>query len=543
VADLAREVGLVQQIRLMVGLRWRLLHNGMRRKNNRLDLIGLMVLSVFAGAFVIGVSAAFFAGAYQSVSNSRYVWVDLQFWAIFLWWQAFPIFMAGFGANFEMRSLLRFPLTRSAFYVMGMAYGLADFGPIAGLCWVVSLAAGTVSAAPNLLPATVGVAAAFVLFNVALERLIGSWIERVLAKRRAREVFFAVFILLMMALQLAGPLMSRHGGATASWMIRLMPVISLLPPSLAGRALENAAIGDVRAALLNTARIFLYFAIVAGLLWVRFAAQYRGEEISETPAPDIAASGHTSFEATQNLLDLVSPQVAAIVRKEFRYLVRNGFAALLLFVPPLLVFMLIRLARSSAFLTGDALFPGLMAYLVLMLMSPTYNSFAYEGPGIQAYFTAPLSFRKIFLAKNFVQAALLISELALCVAAFAYGIGLPSPPVLFATLAAIAFTVIGQFSIANWSSLNFPRKLAFGQIHGQRQSGMAVLIAFGVQILLFAISAVVFLLGRWTADPWLPAEAFALLTVAALGGYSASLNALNSLAEKKKERLIEALCR
>jgi hypothetical protein len=129
------------------------------------------------------------------------------------------------------------------------------------------------------------------------------------------------------------------------------------------------------------------------------------------------------------------------------------------------------------------------------------------------------------------------------IAAYSYRVGLPSPPVVFATLAAIVFTVIGQLSIANWSSLSFPRKLAFGQIRGQRQSGMATLMAFGAQILVFSIAGLVLTLGRWTGDRWLPAEIFVVLSVAAAGGYVGSLDALSALAEKKKERLIEALCR
>jgi len=41
----------------------------------------------------------------------------------------------------------------------------------------------------------------------------------------------------------------------------------------------------------------------------------------------------------------------------------------------------------------------MMAYLILILMAPAYNSFAYEGRGIQTYFTAPLRFRDVFLAR------------------------------------------------------------------------------------------------------------------------------------------------
>ena len=73
-------------------------------------------------------------------------------------------------------------------------------------------------------------------------------------------------------------------------------------------------------------------------------------------------------------------------------------------------------------------------------------------------------------------------------AAFSYLVGLPSLPVLVATVAAIVFNVTGQLAIANWSSLTFPRKLNFSQMRGQRQSGMAVLVSFGTQI-LWAASA------------------------------------------------------
>jgi hypothetical protein len=85
--------------------------------------------------------------------------------------------------------------------------------------------------------------------------------------------------------------------------------------------------------------------------------------------------------------------------------------------------------------------------------------------------------------------------------------------------------------------------MEFGQMRGQRQSGMAVLVAFASQILMGGISAVILFTGNWTGNPWLPAEAFVLLATAAVGGYFASLDALTLLAERKKESLIEALCR
>ena len=547
-ADLAQPVGILRQLILIAGLRWRMLHNHLRRKQNRLDLIGLIMVGAVAGAFLIGVCFALYAGAYDFVSTGRISWLSLLFWIIFLWWQLLPVMVAGFGASFDFRAVLRFPLRFAAFYIIGLVYGLADFTGVAAVCWIIAIIFGVAAASPALLPGLLLMAALFITFNVALERLLGSWMERLLAGRRTRELFFAGFILLMVSLQLLGPMLNRYGNSAEPWLVRALPYFSYFPASLVGKGVGAAAAGNYGAFALAAAGMACYSALFGVLLWIRFAAQYRGEELSETPEPTKIASKTAPAETGTDGLSLLSPQVAAVIRKEVRYLLRNGFAAMLLLLPPALVFTLISQSSLVHFMgskgiSPELFFPGLMAYIVLILMTPAYNSFAYENAGVQTYFTAPLRFRDVFLGKNFVQVSLIVTELTLCIVAFCYRVGTPSAPIFLATLAAIVFTVVGQLSIANWSSLSFPRKLEFGQIQGQRQSRMAVLIAFAAQIFLFAISSVVLGLGRWTGDRWLPAKAFTLLAAAAMGGYFASLDALTAYAERKKEKLIEALCR
>src|SRR6202040_4374527 len=103
-------------------------------------------------------------------------------------------------------------------------------------------------------------------------------------------------------------------------------------------------------------------------------------------------------------------------------LVRNGFAFFLLVLPPaqILLFSSQFSGRHPIFtgkgLNADLFFPGMMAYTVLVLMGPAYNSFAYEGRGIQTYFTAPLRFGDVFLGKNLVLVAVLTLEIALSMA-------------------------------------------------------------------------------------------------------------------------------
>jgi ABC-2 type transport system permease protein len=558
-ADLASPINLADQIRLVAGLRWRMLTNGLRKKNNVLDLIGMGFVSFFGLILVIVPSFAFYFAAYSFVSDGRLQWLAAPFWTIFLFWQVIPVFAAGFGSRFEFRTLLRFPFSPSAFYLIGLAYGLADFPALASVCWLLVMTAGASVAKPSVLPIMLIVSTLIILLNVTMERLIGSWLERLLARRRSREIFFGIFILFMFSIQFITPIQRQYvktnpdNGAFVGMVKYLAP----FPPSLAARVIAGAVRHDFLDIALGLSGLAGFVFIFSALLWQRYAAQYRGEELSESPAPSRAAPVRAAHESStphiistvRTYLGLLPPMLVPIVRKEFLYLIRNGFAFFLLVLPPAQMLLF-----SSQFggkhpiiagraLHADLFFPGMMAYTVLVMMGPAYNAFAYEGRGIQTYFTAPLRFSDIFAGKNLVSAAVIVFEVAICGVVLGWAVGPPSIPTLFATTFALIFTVSGQLPIANWASLSFPRKLEFGSMRGQRNSGVSVWLMFGAQIVLAGISALVLSTARWTGNPWLPSEGFAFLAAAALSGYFASLQPLSQLAEKKKEVLVEALCR
>jgi hypothetical protein len=267
-------------------------------------------------------------------------------------------------------------------------------------------------------------------------------------------------------------------------------------------------------------------------------------------APAAIVSKHEGLEAAfegKGVSRLLSPIVRAVVRKEFLYVARNGFAFFLLVLPPaqILIFSSQFHGRNAFFkrVNTEILFPAMMAYTILVLIAPAYNAFAYEGRGIQTYFTSPLTFADIFTGKNIVSATLIAGEVLICGSVLTWRIGLPSTPTLLATFLGLIFMVVGQLPVANWASLNFPRKLEFGSMRSQRNSGIAVWIMFGMQIVMGAISALVLTTGRWTGNLWLAPEGFVLLVAIACSAYLSSLQPLAEVAEKKKETLIEALCR
>ena len=549
-ADVIQLPGVTEQLKLIAGLRWNLLKNNLQRKNNRWDLIGMILAAAGSASVVVGLCVAFYAGAYFFLTTGRASWMPLLYWAIFLWWQLVPILVAGFGANFEFRNLLRFPLSLRAFYILGVGYGFADFAAVSSLCWIASMLVAAAVGQVRLLPVMALASLLFVLVNVTLERLIGSWLEKIFANRRARELLVGLFVLSVVSMNFLNLAVQHWGGrGTRPRIVHLVSYFSWSPGSLAGNALAAASDGDSQALVLTVGGLLAWLGAASWLLWMRYRAQYLGEELSESAAPSAGKRGARKQTASSSLPGFLSPPVAGVMSKEFHYLTRNGFSFLTLIIPPLMVaFFTLEFAGNNSQIKEHGLapqlfFPAAMAYLILILLSPAYNSFAFEGHGIQSYFMAPVRMRDVLVGKNLFLVCVVIVELAISLGVLVWRIGFPGLPLFLSTIAAAAFAVTGQLTIANWSALSFPKKMEIGKMKGQRNSGVAVWTAFGVQIVIGGIAAIVLLAGGWFGNPWLPAILFAGLTAAALGGYVASLDPLSALAERKKELLIETLCR
>jgi ABC-2 type transport system permease protein len=547
-ADVTRLPGVFEQIRLVGQVRWLILKHGLRRKNNVWDLIGMIWVGFFSAVLVLCLAGLFYFGGYEFVKTDRTGWLALMFWGIFLWWQVFPIFVAGFGSNFEFTTLLRFPLSLRAFYLLGLGYGLSDFAALSSIIWIICMLIGAAVGRISVLPAIALVSLFFIVINVTLERLMGSWLEKLLSKRKSRELFIALFVMCMVSLNFINPAIQRYGQGAKPKLLELVPYLGWLPGSLAGNAVGAAVKADLSSYSLNIAGLLVWAVIASIFLWQRFATQYAGEIVSDSVAPSVAKKRVKARVDGVERPGLLSPQVAAMVVKEFHYMTRNGFAFLQLLIPPVMViFFALQFGPGSVLkkhaLKPDMFFPAILAYLILILLSPAYNSFAFESKGIQMYFMAPVRFRDVLLGKNLFLAGLVTFELSLCLALLTWRVGWPGTPAFVSTILAGAFGVLGQLAIANWSSLSFPKKMELGKMKGQRNSGVAVWTAFGVQIVMMGICTLMLFVGRWMEKPWLPAIAFAGLTAAAASGYVASLSAMNGLAEQKKEVLIETLTR
>lgn len=559
-ADLASP-GLAAQLAVMSGLRWKLFRNSLRTKSARLDLIAYILASVLGSLFVIGAGLGMGIGAYFMVSGEKFLLLSLLLWPVFLVWQFMPLMVAASTSGFDFRNLLRFPLRFSAFYTLSIGYGLADPAAVTALLWLLCIGMGVTLARVQFFLPVLLLFFSFALMNLLLSRMVFTWLERLLARRRTREALVALFILGVLLVQFSGVFMERYGRRIEPVAVKLAPALNLLPPGLPAKALAGVAHGDYRALFASVALLLAYAAAFGWLLRLRLRAQYEGEDLGESravaPAPIPRAAAARAGVASPVAMAwpsflgaLIPAPAAAVVQKEIRYLMRNTVMLLNLALPVILVsfFMLswssARTAPQNPLFhrMPDLAFPGAVAYMFLIFGQFAHNSFAYDGRGIQLYYLAPVRFRDFLLGKNITLALQLALETSLLWVLISTLKRPPGAVFVAGTLAWLAFSTLVHFMVGNWLSLRFPRKLVPGQFRN-RASGMTVLIGLSLQVVVLAFGGLVGFIALWAGRLWLFALVFLALSALALWLYLLSLDRYSSFAMNHREELMEKLAR
>ena len=168
-----------------------------------------------------------------------------------------PIMLASFQEQFDLGTLLRFPVSFGSYYLLYVVFGLSDISALDGGISCLAIWIGVSLARPDLMAITALVFVMFAAFNVLLTRVIFAWIDRWLSQRRTREIMAALFMLFFLSFQLMNPAVWQHGHRSTShgqrpqqqlrqlasepWVQTALRVQRWLPPGLAAAALRSAA--------------------------------------------------------------------------------------------------------------------------------------------------------------------------------------------------------------------------------------------------------------------------------------------------------------
>src|SRR5208283_5975099 len=106
--------------------------------------------------------------------------------------------------------LLRFPVRFGSYYLLYVVFGLLDVSTILGGLCCAGILVGITVVRPELFAWTALGLACFAAFNILLVRSIFAWIDRWLAQRKTREILGAVFMVLILSMQLLNPALYRQ---------------------------------------------------------------------------------------------------------------------------------------------------------------------------------------------------------------------------------------------------------------------------------------------------------------------------------------------
>jgi len=543
-----------RQYEALLIMRWRMVANNVRSVQGAFEFgargVAFIIYSIMGLSLGIGLGA----GAWSMVSSGNLQFLPALFWTVFLVWQVLPIALASFQEQFDLSALLRFPVNFGSFYLLNLVFGLVDVPTILGGICCLGILTGITVARPALFGWTAFVLSVYALFNILLARAVLAWVDRWLAKRRTREVVSAIFLLMMLSLQLLNPALRPQRGAKnpvdrpsggevfkelPGWAKSAIAVVPWLPPGVASNGVYMNAVRKEPGALESLGVLGLYILATGAVLGVRLRAEFRGERLSETPAARKRNDSDSKW-----LIDGSGP-IAAVMEKEFRTIPRSMPLLFAIGAPLLTVLVISSVFRNGA-LGGrpfQLAFPLCVCYALLGFTQMIFNNLGAEGTGIQMLFLSPTPIRTVLLAKNLLHGFLFALVAFLAGVLATLRLGEPDLTLLAATAAWVLFALPMNLAAGNVLSLTMPYRVNLGRISRQRGSQASALVSMLVQAIVMGCGLAVLELCTYFNKRWLAAPCLLILAGLALMAWLRVLQNADSLANRNRDNLIGTLAK
>ena len=384
-----------------------------------------------------------------------------------------------------------------------------------------------------------------------------AWVHRWLSKRRTREVVSAIFLLLMLSLQLLNPAF-RSGthfqrpnkeAAEANqqnilkevegWAKTAHALEEWSPPGLAAGIILESDKSKPEQLLMSLGVLVIYLFATGALLGVRLHAEYRGEQLSEAPSAQKRNASESKW-----LIDGSGP-IAAVLEKELRTIPRSMPLLFAIGAPLLTVLVISTVFRNGA--TGgrpfQLAFPLCVCYALLGFTQMIFNNLGAEGTGIQMLFLSPTPIRKVLLAKNLFHGTLFVMVAFLAGVLATLRLGQPSWTLLAATAAWVLFALPTNLAAGNLLSLTMPYRVNLGRISRQRGSQASALVSMLIQAMVMGAGMAVLAICTFFDRRWMAAPCLLVMAGAALVVWTRVLAHADSIANRNRDNLIGTLAK
>jgi ABC-2 type transport system permease protein len=551
------------QFAALARLRWCIFRNAFRRKGGAGELAARIVLFPILGLFAIGPILGSGYGAFFLVSSGRIAMLPILTWAIFALWMLVVLNISQPGLNFDINTIIRFPLSFPRYLTARLFFGLLSASNVIGTLALIAADVGIAVAKPSLAPWATFLLATFALTNIFFTRMMLVWVERWLSTRRAREVFTAFILFASLGFQYInlnfnpGLQHGRHHGSNhLPFLLKIFhhiqPLAAFLPPGLTASSIVSFSQNHFFAAVASFLGLAAFGALFFSVYAWRMHREFRGENLSEVTHPNQPATHRSVRSAvTPGALPIATAHtntfglnstIVACLQKDFIYLRRN-INQLYGFIAPLFMVFLFAGRMSASGRFGGFVFPVAVAYSVLGVSILSYNALGMDGGGVQFYFLSPTRLRDVFLAKNITSFLLTFVELVLIFVVITFVAHTPSLIVGLSTICWLLFATFVNGAVGNLRSITAPKKIDPLKASRGQASQLSVLIALGILIACVGIALCVIGLASYLNHPWLMVPIFFALALVAFVIYLQVLSRLDAMALNHREGLAEELCK
>jgi ABC-2 type transport system permease protein len=460
---------------------------------------------------------------------------------IFLYWQITPVITATMGASLDMKKLLVYPVPHSQLFfievllrfttciemllmLLGISIGILR-NPVIG-DWI---------AIPRVLLA----AGLFVLMNLLLSAGLRNLLERLMLRKRIREIV----ILLIVAISVTPQFLLRTHLPFDKIRHFFSPVL-YFPWGAAARIFLGTEV-ERPAAILT---FFVACAYVFGRSQFNAGLRFDGQSGKSSKALIKPRPGLVERIVRFPARFLPDP-VGAIFEKETISLSRMA-PFRLIFIMGCSLGVILWLPRI---LNGSAAGPGFMnenvltfasGYGVLVLGQLTYfNSFGFDRSAVQAWFSLPIPIGKTILGKNLAAAFFILMELLLTLlVTFVFRVPLTAQKIGESFLVSL-IAALYLVSFGNITSTRMPRALNPEKVsQGGSSKAMNALVMLCFPLVLSPV-----VLAYWARSVFQNDLVFfgLLFLAAGIGAilYWLAMESACNVAWSRREKILDALSR
>lgn len=564
------------QLLAIAWLRWRIFVNTLfgSRRTSTSGLVTRLIAAALLRMIVLLFLAPLFLGIIAGTGLLAWFLADRGKWeglipllsGVAIGWQVVSLngtIAAANAPSFNPLDLLRFPMPFGRYLFLRIVVGLSTPTNVTGCLALLAAAIGIGVARHSLALPGVFVLAVYAAMNVFLTRMVAAWLERWLAIRRIREICNLVVVLFFGGIQFlnyqSATSQSRqsHSGWLIEFFSKSAPVWHWLPPGLAVDSILWR--GSWAATLARFTGLLAYAALFLALLALRLHKQFLGEYLSADsglqkknrdrplrPKRHRFAFQSVAPARVDSAANPHSPRVlAACLRREWLNLRGGGTQFLAMLTPVLFVFIL----GGRLFGAHRAYFlPAAISYVTFGLLAGFYNIFGADGPGVQIYLLAPVRLTDVILAKNIVQTALLLIQIAI-VWLVVFAVAGPTIPLSSQMSAAvwIVFVIATNLALGTLRSIQAPRKFVPGQTPRVNRAASAnrgtALLVLGLYFASLLLYVPVTYVSNRNGQPWLAALILAPLACGAICAYVLLLRNAERIVLRYRDTLGQELCR